>query len=119
MMSGLMFGVLRLLKNTVVWLTQDTTELGSQPRLHIKRESKPKNLYRLSHTNNKICTKMWTLEKIKGNLMIIMCKMRIHTPLQTQHATSTKAKTFIILDHKGRWCILYHDNYNRQSSCQV
>jgi len=62
---------------------------------------------------------MCSLKKFKGNLMIIMCEMWIHIPLQTQHATSTKARILIILDHEGRWCILYHDNYNRQSSCQV
>ncbi len=47
-------------------------------------------------------TKMCSLKKFKGNLMIIMCKMWIHIPLQTQHATSTKARILIILDHEGR-----------------
>jgi hypothetical protein len=118
MMSGLTVSI-GILKYTVVWLTQDTTELWSQPRLYIKHESKPQNLYKLSHTNNKMYKKMCCLKKFKGNLMIIICEMWIHIPLQTQHANSTNARTLIILDHKGRWCILYHDNYNRQSSCQV
>jgi hypothetical protein len=49
---------------------------------------------------------MCSLKKFKGNLMIIMCEMWIHIPLQTQLATSTKAKTLIVLDHKGSWCTM-------------
>jgi len=63
-------------------------------------KSKPQNFYKLSHINNKMHTKMFTLKKFKVNLLIIMCEIRIHIPLQTHHTTSTKAKTLVILDHK-------------------
>jgi hypothetical protein len=39
-------------------------------------------------------TKICTLKKFNVNLMIIMCEIKIHIPLQTQHATITKAKAF-------------------------
>jgi len=33
-------------------------------------------------------------KKIQRQFMIMMCEIRIHIPLQTQHVISTKAKTF-------------------------
>jgi hypothetical protein len=32
-------------------------------------------------------------------------------PIAEKNIVSWRQKT-LILDHKGKWCILYHDNYN-------